>query len=140
MSKTYKAMHWLIEPASREFGCDGETLSKALKRAGIEPAFKDGSFSTTQIVSALFGDYDAQRTRKVTAEADLLEITKAEKRRELISSQEFVEIAQRGLQAMTAHVMSITELPIEQRESIIKQIRACGESVVEGVGDRNASA
>lgn len=125
-----KQIHWRIDAASAEFGCDPDTLSRAFKRASIEPAFDDGAFSTSQIVAALFGDFEAQRTRKVTAEADLLEITRAEKRRELVSSAEFLELAQRGLQAMTATVMGMTELNVEQREKIINQIREAGESVV----------
>lgn len=136
----YQPEHWRIGRASKEFGCDAETLSKSLTRAGVEPAFKDGSFSTLQIVSALYGDYDSQRTRKVTAEADLLEITKAEKRRDLVLSDEFLEVSQRGLQAMTATVMGFTDLTIEHREKIIEQLRECGAAVVACAGDRKAPA
>lgn len=135
----YQPHHWRIEPASREFGCDGETLSKALKRASIEPAFKDGSFSTAQIVAALFGDYDAQRTRKITAEADLLEMQRAEKKHELVPGSEFLELMHRGHQAMTSTVMGMTDMTIENREKIIEQIREAGASVVGRVGNDKAT-
>lgn len=136
----YKPKQWPISEAAREFGCDADTLSKALTRAGVAPAFDKKFFSTQQIVTALFGDYDSQRTRKVTAEADLLEIAKAEKRRALVVAADFVAMAQQGLQAMTATVMGMTELNIEQREKIINQLRECGATVAGFVESGDASA
>jgi AraC-like DNA-binding protein len=140
MGRKFKQKHWGLDEAASEFGCDKDTLAKYFKQAGQSPAFTDGTWATNQIVVALFGDYDAQKTRKITHEANLLELTEREKRGELVPMGELVNLMQRGLQAMTAYVMGLTDIEIERREKIIEQIRACGEGVVGGSKDSDASA
>ena len=119
----YQPHHWRIEPASREFGCDGETLSKALKRASIEPAFKDGAFSTSQIVAALFGDYDAQRTRKITAEADLLEMEKRQTVRDWIPA-ELVESMWGKIITELRQKITFLEVPDEKKKEILEDLQS----------------
>ena len=140
MGRKFKQKHWGLDEASAEFGCDKDTLSKYFKQAGQSPAFKDGAFATNQIVIALFGDYDAQKTRKITHEANLLEMEEKQSRGELVVKADVVDLVTVGLQAMVATILAMTEITIEQREQIIKQLRECGERVARSDKDSDASA
>ena len=135
MGRKFKQVQWTIEDAAAEFGCDKQTLSKYFRQLGIEPKFKNGRFATDQITAALFGDYDSQKTRKITHEANILEMEEKQSRGELVLKSEMVTLIQRGLQAMVATTMAMTELTIEQREKIIEQLRECGERVARGNKD-----
>ena len=128
-----------MSQAGGEFDCDPETLAKYFRRNGVEPAFKSGKFSTAQIVVALFGDIEAQKVRKITHEANLLEMEEKQSRGELVAKADVVELVTRGLQAMVSTVLAMTELTIEQREKIIEQLRECGERLVGGDKDRDAT-
>jgi hypothetical protein len=135
MATKFKQIQWTIENAAAEFGCDKQTLSKYFRQGGIEPKFKSGKFSTDQITVAMFGDFDAQKVRKITHEANLLEMEEKQSRGELVAKSNMVEIVQRGLQAMVSTVLAMTEITIEQREKIIEQLRECGERVARGDKD-----
>ena len=136
----FKQIQWTIENAAAEFGCDKQTLSKYFRQGGIEPKFKAGKFSTDQITAALFGDYDSQKTRKITHEANILEMEEKQSRGELVIKADAVALVQRGLQAMVATTMAMTELTIEQREKIIEQLRECGERVARGDKDSESAS
>lgn len=135
MATKYKPLQWTMEQASPEFDVDKETLAKYFKRNGVEPHFKGGKFSTGQIVVALFGDIEAQKVRKITHEANLLEMEEKQSRGELVVKAEVVSLVTKGLQAMVATVLAMTEITIEQREKIIEQLRECGERVARGDKD-----
>ena len=55
-----------------EFGHDKTTIAKRLKAASQEPD-DDGTFTTAQVIAALFGDKEAAQTRKIAAEAEMKE-------------------------------------------------------------------
>ena len=134
-----KVIRWSKWRASSEFGIDQKTLTGRLTRYGIE-AGRDKCFSTKQICDAVFGDIDNEKLRLTKEQADKLEIENATSRGDLVVMSEMVEIVQRGLQAMTATVMGLTDLPVEYRDKIIEQLRECGERVVKGDSDRDAAA
>lgn len=77
-------MRWTIELAAREFDIDRRTLAKNLIAADIMPDESDGRFSTKQITTAVFGDLEREKIRRERAEADLAEMKRDEKRRELV--------------------------------------------------------
>lgn len=140
MGRKFKQKHWGLDEAAAEFGCDKDTLAKYFKQSGQSPAFKDGAFATNQIVIALFGDYDAQKTRKITHEANLLEMEEKQYRGELVVKAKVVSLVTSGLQAMVATVLAMTEITIEQREKIIEQLRECGERVARGDKDSDSTS
>lgn len=127
--KKEKSIRWSKWRAAQEFGIDQKTLTGRITRYGIEEG-KDKCFSTKQICDAIYGDIDGEKLRLTKEQADKLEIENAESRRQLIPAAEFVEVASRGLQAMTATILGMTDLTIEHREKIIQQLRECGNSVV----------
>jgi hypothetical protein len=61
-------------------------------------------------------------------------------RGELVVKADVVDLVTVGLQAMVATILAMTEITIEQREQIIKQLRECGERVARSDKDSNASA
>ena len=59
-------LKWTIESGSREFRLSPVTLRKMLRQSDIQPT-ADGTFSTANIVAALFGDLKAERLKKERA-------------------------------------------------------------------------
>jgi hypothetical protein len=58
-----------LQAAAREFDWHTDTLKKKLIQAKENPG-ADGTWSTKQMVAAIFGDIAAERLRKVKEEAD----------------------------------------------------------------------
>jgi len=133
-----KVIRWSKWRAASEFGIDQKTLTGRLTRYGIEPG-RDNNYTTKQICDAVFGDIDNEKLRLTKEQADKLEIENAQSRGDLVKMSEIVDVMQRGLQAMTATVMGMTDLQVEHREKIIEQLRECGERVVAGDGDSDAA-
>lgn len=134
-----KVIRWTAEEASAEFDINPRTLSKRIKVGSIE-AGADRKFSTAQICAAVFGDIDGERLRLTRAQADEKELSNAEARKELVRFADLLEIAHRALSAMTSTVMAMTHLTVEDREAIIKQLRAAGEVMESGDGSSHATA
>lgn len=76
-------IRWTIERAGAEFATNPRTISSRLKGAGVEPG-ADGKFSTLQICSAVFSDYEQERTRLTKAQADQAELDLARARNEVL--------------------------------------------------------
>lgn len=117
---------------------------RQLSQDGFFPAAVKGNYQLTPTIQGLLKFYresfqqsplNQERMLKIQAERELLTIQIREKQRELVAASEFLEVAQRGLQAMTATVMSLTHVSIEDREKIINQLREAGESVCSVPGD-----
>jgi len=83
MPRTETKLRWNLNKAALEFGKDQKTISRGIKRLGLEPG-TDGKFSTAQICAAVFGDIQGQRLRKTTAEADKIELDNARERGEVV--------------------------------------------------------
>jgi len=66
-------IRWTLNHAAAEFGLDHSTLAKRLLAASIR-ASDDGCYSTAQILEAAVGDYQRERTRQVSAAADMQEL------------------------------------------------------------------
>jgi hypothetical protein len=107
-----------------------------LAAAGKIPPAIDGRWQMTETIKALFAyfrtlrepdELDAARLDKIQTETALLKADLALREGELIPVAEILETMQRGLLAMVATVMSMTDLKIEHREKIIGQLRESGE-------------
>lgn len=91
-------------------------------------------FSTSQICIAIFGDYDSQRTRKITAEADLLEMEKAEKRGELVLVSDLIPRMSQFLAATKQRILSSHKLDDDEKDKLILDLSGC----VDCIGGRDA--
>lgn len=129
--RRHTAKRWEMEEAAKEFDINTRTLSKRLKVKSIA-AGKDGKFATLDICKAAYGDIDGERLRLTRAQADEKELSNSKERKELVRFDEFMAIAHRGLSAMTSAVMGMIHLNIEDRETIIKQLRSAGEMLERG--------
>lgn len=83
--RRFEPVRWSIGQAAYEFGIDHRSLSKRLTQADLAPG-EDGRFSTRQIAAAVWGDADSESLRKLTQEADKLEIQNRRARGELIEA------------------------------------------------------
>ena len=76
-----------LEQAAAQFGASKETLRRGLRRLDIATT-KGTRHSLADIYRALSGDLHAERTRETRARADLLELERREKERDLVSLAE----------------------------------------------------
>lgn len=81
--RKFSSIRWTVEQAAREFEIDRRTLAKNLIAIDALPA-DDGRFSTGQITTAVFGDLEREKIRRERADADLAEMKRDEKRRDLV--------------------------------------------------------
>src|SRR5690606_25257048 len=84
-------LKWSIHQAANELGVSRETIKRGLIQAGIEVSSeKSGNeFTTRQIFAAVAGgDLKAERIRETRARADLLELKRKERERELVPMSE----------------------------------------------------
>jgi len=116
MPKPTKPVRWTRQAAAAQFGCDAQTLSNRLVAASIAPG-EDGLFATQQIVAAIHGDLDIQRTRNEAAKADLNEAKRDFEKRRLIPAGE-ARAAVARLTAAISKVMSASPLSAKQQATI----------------------
>jgi hypothetical protein len=83
-------IRWTIEHAASEFSINPRTLAGRIKTHSILPG-DDGKFSTNQICSAVYDEYERERTRKTKEEADTAALANAETRGRLIDKQDFMK-------------------------------------------------
>jgi len=92
-----KALKWTLETAAREFGVSRETVKRGLTANGeTVKRGRASSFTTQQIVAAIFGDLKHERLLKTREERTLLELERREKEGELVSMAAAVEILTRA--------------------------------------------
>jgi hypothetical protein len=116
----YKPLRWTIAQAAAEFNWDKDTLSKAMKRAGIEGS--GGTFSTAEIVKACFGDLDGEKLRKLTLEADLLAVELARERAQVLATDEVLRVWS-GVVVAMRQVVKGSNLSDTEKHECLRQIR-----------------
>ena len=134
--RRHTAIRWTLEVAASEFSINPRTLAKRCKVGSIEVG-KDGKFSTMQICSAVFGDIDSERLRLTKEQADEKALANSQSRGELVNYEAALEILRRAHSAITSTILGMTHLTIEDRETIINQVRAAGEA---GMGITHAAS
>lgn len=109
-------IRWNRLDAAAEFGIDRDTLSRRLRAAGIAPG-EDKRFSTKEILAALFGDLEKEKTRNEAAKADLHEM-----KRDLDASRLIpAEVARASMHKLTGGIMvviSASPLTAKQQAAI----------------------
>ena len=83
MKQTRDSTHitWKAPKIAKEFGMDIRTVGKRLKSAGLNP---ENTFTTPEVVKAIFGDIDSERLRKTREEADQIMLKNAQARGSVI--------------------------------------------------------
>lgn len=80
-------MNWTATNAAKEFGVSRETILRGLRGAGVDTK-KNAAYPTRLIHKILAGDLKAEKIRETRARADLLELERREKEREIITLSE----------------------------------------------------
>jgi hypothetical protein len=137
--RRHNAIRWTLEVAASEFNINPRTLAKRCKTASIEFG-NDRKFSTVQICAAVFGDIEGERLRLTRAQADERELSNAAVRKELVNFSDLLSVAHRALSAMTACIMGMTHIEVEDREKIIAQLRSAGTVMESGNGGSDPAA
>lgn len=120
--KKLTQLHWTVQAAAGEFGLDEQTLSKAIKRAGIESSFGDGTFSTKAICRAIYSDKEAEQTRLTAANADIAEMEREEKRRNLVQVAN-VERVWNSTLADLRNKIAYAQIPQAIKDDLIKDLQ-----------------
>lgn len=103
-----KAIQWTLETAAREFGVSRETIKKGLTEAGA--SIKKGrgaSFTTKQIVAAIFGDIKHERFLKTREERTLLELERKQKEGDLIEMDAATDLITRAFLPVRQRLLSL---------------------------------
>lgn len=72
-----------VQSAAAQFGVSRDTLKRGLVAMGIKVGW-GAKFDLRQIYRALAGDLKEERTRETRAKADLLELKRAEREKDLV--------------------------------------------------------
>ena len=114
-------LRWSLNRAAEETGFARQTVKNRMVVAGINPG-EDGCYSTQQILAALFGDYEGERTRKTKAEANLTEAKLAQIERTTLDTAD-VEAVWRDILANLRGVVQAFDMSKEQRHQLIGLLR-----------------
>jgi hypothetical protein len=114
-------LRWSLVRAAREFDIPRDTLRRRLGDSHEEPG-PDGCYTTKQLTSALFGDLYGARLRTQNEQAEKLRIENEVSRGELLSRRELARGFAQIADAISARIMSCTELPRLAREDILKDL------------------
>ena len=104
---------------------DSVTLSKRLRAEGIE-ADADGYFTTKQIIIAVAGDLDREKTRNEAAKADLHEMKRDLEREKLIPAER-VRASLEELKVAISQVIDHSHLEAKQKATIYANLQKLGE-------------
>ena len=126
MAKPIAPIRWTLSKAAAEFNIDAKTLSKRLRAESIEPG-DDGMLSTSQIVIAIVGDLEREKTRDTSAAADIREMTRDVMRQGLIKVEVFRAILEEVGIAIR-QVIDHSSLAAREKELIHANIRKLGET------------
>lgn len=127
-------VRWTVQFASREFGCQEETLARNLAAAAM-PAGADHCYSTGQVVAALYGGMNLEKLRHKRAQRRLEEIKVAERAAELVNAADVKLVWERIAQELRARLyrtanklpglLSVCRDEKQIEETILRQLDEC---------------
>ena len=106
-------VRWTVEQAASEFGINPRTLSSRIKTQGIEKG-NDGKFSTLDICRAIFNDYEKERTRKITEEANGFALDNAARRGQLADKADLMSRYETIWSSMRATILNSSLTQVEK--------------------------
>ena len=121
-------IRWNLETAAREFQIHRSTLTKRLKAAFSQPG-KDRRYSTRQICDAIYGTREGEQLRKLTAEADLMEMKRDEALELLIPSDRLTRVLSNVVVALR-QVIKGSNLSHTEKDGTLRQIRELDVSTI----------
>jgi len=86
------SVKWSVSEAATHAGISREKMRLRLKAAG-HATERGARFSPAEVIAAMIGSYDAERTRETRERADKLQLENAEKRKELVTMADAIEVA-----------------------------------------------
>ena len=114
-------IRWTISQAAGEFGMDRRTVDSRLKAAATVPA-SDGTFSTGQVVAALFGDLPGEKLRKLRHEANLAEMKDLQMRGDLIFASDVEGVWADAVVQTRKTIEEADYIPAKGRERLLKDL------------------
>jgi hypothetical protein len=114
-------LRWTLMQAAREFDVSKDSLRRRLGECHQQPA-ADGTYTTRQLVTGLYGDLYGAKLRVQNEQAEKLRIENEVSRGELLSRRELARGFAQIADAISARIMSCTELPRLAREDILKDL------------------
>jgi hypothetical protein len=127
-------LRWSVNRAGKEFGLSEETIIRRLALAKERADSVTQTFSTKQLLVAIYGDLSAERLREVRERADNLMLKNAVLRGELL---ERIEMTKAG-EAFMISVKALIEtwpVPRKEKDAFLGTL-ASWPVVVRGVAER----
>ncbi len=115
------SIRWSIGMAAREFGLAHKTVAQRVTSTGTVPD-EDGLFSTAKIHAAIFGDFEAERLRKIKEEADKLALENDKTRGQLVETEAVYKHFEGIFVGFRARILSSGLADIEKDE-ILNDLR-----------------
>ena len=115
-------VRWTLEAAAREFGRSRTTVTNRISAAGIKPD-SDGTYSTRQIVDAVFGSIQEAKLREANARAALAEARKNIIEKNWIPATEVDRVWCQYVADLKSKIESTT-IPRSERDSILRDLAA----------------
>lgn len=125
------ALKWSLPMVEQECGMDHRTAGKRFKAQDLQPDDK-GKWTTKQVLSMLFGDYESERLRLTREQADKLALENAEARRELVSVAEVSESLGKFFSAAKQRIYSNPKLEDEEKDRIARELQQAIDSLSGG--------
>ena len=120
-AEAQKPMRWGIRLASREFGTTPDTLRRRLIAANISAA-EDETYSTAQIIAAVFGDMAGERLGKVRAEREAVELKNARIKKDHLPASEIERAISKCFQFIRAEILGNSTLGFDEKRSLLSHL------------------
>jgi hypothetical protein len=120
MAKPLQRIRWTIERAAPEFGLNPRTLSARLKQSNLDPS-ADGTWTTQQIVRAIYNDLESERIRETRSKADLNEQELRKRNGELVDIEDFCKKFE-PIYVNCARIVKSSKLTIEEQDSMLNDL------------------
>ena len=134
MKPSKNATEWTIKRFVDETGFIYKTVQMRLEAAGFSSEAGE-RFTLRQLIQATQGDLDAEKLRKLSAEADLAEIERDTKRKQLVE----LETVQSDFSRWAHRIKSVIEREVDDEETRLKIFRAIRKPLNEDVKAREVS-
>jgi hypothetical protein len=115
------ALRWSVERAGIEFGLTSQTLRRSLAKTSATPD-ADGLFSTKQIIAAVYGAFDQEKLATQKQLTRKYQLANAVTEAALLDRAELTRVFTAIAEAISARIMSCSELPMTAREDILHDL------------------
>lgn len=118
-----RAIRWTIRQASVEFGKDRTHLTKRLRQVGEQPG-QDGTYSTRQIVSAVFGDIDSKKLEIASEQAEKLKMENLLTKNGLLDKEYVRAMLTDAVTTIRQKIMNVREIPDDVKQDVLADLGA----------------